>query len=49
MYLANAFFALLVRSVKVDAALCNDTIILLAGIRFEGDMVEDADREAKDR
>ncbi|MEO1006728.1 MAG: YegS/Rv2252/BmrU family lipid kinase, partial [Cyanobacteria bacterium J06638_38] len=35
---------------KVDAALCNDQpMILLAGIGFEAETVEDADREAKDR
>ena len=35
---------------KVDAALCNDKpMILLAGVGFEADTVEDADREAKDR
>ena len=35
---------------KVDAALCNDKpMILLAGVGFEADTVEDADRESKDR
>ena len=35
---------------KVDAALCNGKpMILLAGIGFEAETVEDADREAKDR
>ena len=35
---------------KVDAALCNNKpMILLAGIGFEAETVEDADREAKDR
>ena len=35
---------------KVDAALCNDKpMILLAGIGFEAETIEDADREAKDR
>ncbi|MEM7758003.1 MAG: YegS/Rv2252/BmrU family lipid kinase [Cyanobacteria bacterium P01_A01_bin.40] len=35
---------------KVDAAMCNDRpMILLAGIGFEAETVEDADREAKDR
>ena len=35
---------------KVDAAICNDKpMILLAGVGFEADTVEDADREAKDR
>ena len=35
---------------KVDAATCNDKpMILLAGIGFEAETVEDADREAKDR
>ncbi|MBW4536734.1 MAG: YegS/Rv2252/BmrU family lipid kinase [Pleurocapsa minor HA4230-MV1] len=35
---------------KVDAAYCNDKpMILLAGIGFEAETVEDADREAKDR
>ncbi len=35
---------------KVDAAMCNDKpMILLAGIGFEAETVEDADREAKDR
>lgn len=35
---------------KVDAALCNEQpMILLAGVGFEADTVEDADREAKDR
>ena len=35
---------------KVDAALCNDKpMILLAGVGFEADTVENADREAKDR
>ncbi|PSB11414.1 lipid kinase [Pleurocapsa sp. CCALA 161] len=35
---------------KVDAATCNDKpMILLAGVGFEAETVEDADREAKDR
>lgn len=35
---------------KVDAAICNGKpMILLAGIGFEADTVEDADREAKNR
>jgi YegS/Rv2252/BmrU family lipid kinase len=35
---------------KVDAAMCNGKpMILLAGIGFEAETVEDADREAKDR
>ncbi|NJK55442.1 MAG: YegS/Rv2252/BmrU family lipid kinase [Pleurocapsa sp. SU_5_0] len=35
---------------KVDAAICNDKpMILLAGVGFEAETVEDADREAKDR
>ena len=35
---------------KVDAAMCNDKpMILLAGIGFEAETVEDADREAKNR
>ena len=35
---------------KVDAAMCNDKpMILLAGVGFEAETVEDADREAKDR
>jgi YegS/Rv2252/BmrU family lipid kinase len=35
---------------KVDAALCNNKpMILLAGVGFEAETVEDADREAKDR
>ncbi|MEL7008504.1 MAG: YegS/Rv2252/BmrU family lipid kinase [Cyanobacteria bacterium J06588_4] len=35
---------------KVDAAMCNDRpMILLAGIGFEAETVEDADRETKDR
>jgi len=35
---------------KVDAAMCNDCpMILLAGIGFEAETVEDADRETKDR
>ena len=35
---------------KVDAAYCNDKpMILLAGVGFEAETVEDADREAKDR
>ena len=35
---------------KVDAAMCNDKpMILLAGIGFEAETVQDADREAKDR
>ncbi|WP_319419642.1 YegS/Rv2252/BmrU family lipid kinase [Pleurocapsa sp. FMAR1] len=35
---------------KVDAAICNDKpMILLAGIGFEAETVEDADREAKNR
>ena len=35
---------------KVDAATCNDKpMILLAGIGFEAETVEDADRETKDR
>lgn len=35
---------------KVDAAKCNDKpMILLAGIGFEAETVEDADRETKDR
>ncbi len=35
---------------KVDAAMCNDKpMILLAGIGFEAETVEDADRESKDR
>lgn len=35
---------------KVDAGMCNDKpMILLAGIGFEAETVEDADREAKDR
>jgi YegS/Rv2252/BmrU family lipid kinase len=35
---------------KVDAAFCNDKpMILLAGVGFEAETVEDADREAKDR
>ena len=35
---------------KVDAATCNDRpMILLAGIGFEAETVEDADRETKDR
>ena len=35
---------------KVDAAKCNNKpMILLAGIGFEAETVEDADREAKDR
>ena len=35
---------------KVDAARCNDKpMILLAGIGFEAETVEDADRKAKDR
>ena len=34
---------------SVDAAICNDKpLILLAGIGFEAETVEDADREAKD-
>ena len=35
---------------KVDAAMCSDRpMILLAGIGFEAETVEDADRETKDR
>ena len=35
---------------KIDAAMCNDKpMILLAGIGFEAETVQDADREAKDR
>ena len=35
---------------QVDTAMCNDKpMILLAGIGFEAETVEDADREAKDR
>ena len=35
---------------KVDVAICNDKpMILLAGIGFEAETVEDANREAKDR
>ena len=35
---------------KVDAAMCNDKpMILLAGIGFEAETVENADREAKNR
>ncbi len=36
---------------KVDAAMCNGSkpMILLAGIGFEAETVEDADREAKNR
>ena len=35
---------------KVDAAICNNKpMILLAGVGFEADTVEDANREAKDR
>ena len=35
---------------KVDAAMCNNkSMILLAGIGFEAETVQDADREAKDR
>ena len=35
---------------KVDAALCNDKpMIVLAGVGFEAETVEDADREAKNR
>ena len=35
---------------KVDTAMCNDKpMILLAGIGFEAETVEDANREAKDR
>lgn len=35
---------------KVDVATCNDKpMILLAGVGFEAETVEDADREAKDR
>ena len=35
---------------KVDTAMCNDRpMILLAGIGFEAETVEDANREAKDR
>ena len=35
---------------KVDAAMCdNKPMILLAGIGFEAETVQDADREAKDR
>lgn len=35
---------------KVDAAICNDKpMILLAGVGFEAETVEDADRESKDR
>ena len=35
---------------KVDTAICNDQpMILLAGIGFEAETVENADREAKDR
>ncbi|MEO0924260.1 MAG: YegS/Rv2252/BmrU family lipid kinase [Cyanobacteria bacterium J06643_13] len=35
---------------KVDAGMCNDKpMILLAGIGFEAETVDDADREAKDR
>ena len=35
---------------KVDAAMCNNKpMILLAGIGFEAETVQDADREAKDR
>ena len=35
---------------KVDAAMCDDKpMILLAGVGFEAETVQDADREAKDR
>ena len=35
---------------KVDAAMCNNRpMILLAGVGFEAETVEDADRKAKDR
>ena len=35
---------------KVDAAICNNKpMILLAGIGFEAETIQDADREAKDR
>ena len=35
---------------KVDAAMCNDKpMILLAGVGFEAETVEDADRESKDK
>ena len=35
---------------QVDTAMCNDRpMILLAGVGFEAETVEDADREAKDR
>lgn len=35
---------------KVDAAMCNDKpMVLLAGVGFEAETVEDADRKSKDR